>query len=278
MAEILYKIALFLVLLSTGGFILFIVRQDKKFFRWSYKILFMGFIFHTLFLMHQYYTLGTAPVISLKSTLSFFSWCIVGVYLFYQIRFGLMVLGSFVTPLASILMIISIAIPGVEYTIKPILKSAWLIIHVGTVFIGDALFVITFAAAIMYLIQERHIKKKTRGSFYTRLPSLETLDSINHHSLMYGFPFLTLGMISGAIYAQYALGSYWRWDPKEVWSLITWLAYAVLLHERLAVGWRGRRAALMSIVCFCILLFTFLVGSLWLSDYHSFDNLEGLIR
>jgi cytochrome c-type biogenesis protein CcsB len=176
------------------------------------------------------------------------------------------------------LMIISIAIPGVEFTVKPMLKSAWLSVHIGTIFIGDALFVITFTAAVMYLIQERHIKKKTRGSLYTRLPSLETLDSINHHSLVYGFPFLTVGMITGAIYAQYALGSYWRWDPKEVWSLITWLAYAVLLHERLAVGWRGRRAALMSIICFCILVFTFLGGSLWLSNYHSFDNLRGLIR
>jgi cytochrome c-type biogenesis protein CcsB len=192
-------------------------------------------------------------------------------------RFGLMVLGSFVAPLALVLMIISIAIPGMESTVRPMLKSAWLTVHVGSIFIGDAMFVITFAAAIMYLIQERHIKKKTRGSFYSRLPSLETLDSINHHSLMYGFPFLTLGMISGVIYAQYALGSYWRWDPKEVWSLITWLSYAVLLHERLAVGWRGRRAALMSIVCFCILIFTFLGGSLWLSDYHSFDNMGGRI-
>ncbi len=277
MAEILYKIALFLVLLSTIGFILYIIKQEKKFFKWSYIILFVGFIFHTLFLAHQYYTLGTAPVISLKSTLSFFSWCIIGVYLVYQMRFGLMVLGSFVVPLALVLMIISIAIPGMESTVSPMLKSAWLTVHVGFIFIGDAMFVITFAAAIMYLIQERHIKKKTRGSFYSRLPSLETLDSINHHSLMYGFPFLTLGMISGVIYAQYALGSYWRWDPKEVWSLITWLSYAVLLHERLAVGWRGRRAALMSIVCFCILIFTFLGGSLWLSDYHSFDNLGGRI-
>jgi cytochrome c-type biogenesis protein CcsB len=277
MAEILYEIALFLVLMSTIGFILYIIKQEKKFFKWSYIILFVGFIFHTSFLAHQYYTLGTAPVISLKSTLSFFSWCIIGVYLVYQMRFGLMVLGSFVAPLALVLMIISIAIPGMESTVSPMLKSAWLTVHVGFIFIGDAMFVITFAAAIMYLIQERHIKKKTRGSFYSRLPSLETLDSINHHSLMYGFPFLTLGMISGVIYAQYALGSYWRWDPKEVWSLITWLSYAVLLHERLAVGWRGRRAALMSIVCFCILIFTFLGGSLWLSDYHSFDNLGGRI-
>ncbi|MDB9822884.1 c-type cytochrome biogenesis protein CcsB [Deltaproteobacteria bacterium] len=275
MAEILYKIALFLVLLSTGGFIVYIVKQQKRIFKLSYIILLSGFIFHTLFLGHQYYTLGVAPVITLKSTFSFFSWCIIGVYLVFQLRFGLMVLGSFVAPFAAFLMIVSLAIPGIESALNPMLKSAWLTVHVGTIFIGDGMFAIAFLAAIMYLIQERHIKKKTRGSFYTRLPSLETLDSINHYSLMYGFPFLTLGMITGAIYAQYALGSYWRWDPKEVWSAITWLSYAVLLHERLTVGWRGRRAALMSIVCFCILIFTFIGGSLWLSDYHSFANMGG---
>jgi ABC-type transport system involved in cytochrome c biogenesis permease subunit len=93
---------------------------------------------------------------------------------------------------------------------------------------------------------------------------------------MYGFPFLTVGMITGAIYAQHALGSYWRWDPKEVWSLITWLFYAVLLHQRLTVGWRGRRAALMAILAFLVLCFTFIGASLWLSDYHSFRSLEGL--
>jgi cytochrome c-type biogenesis protein CcsB len=186
-----------------------------------------------------------------------------------------MVLGSFIAPLAACLMIISSTIPGAEVHVKPIFRSAWLTIHVGTIFVGNGLFAMTFVAAIMYLIQESQIKNKRLGSLYSRLPSLETLDAINYYALMYGFPFLTMGMISGAIYAQYALGSYWRWDPKEVWSLITWLFYAALLHERLAVGWRGRRAAIMTIVAFSILIFTFVGASLWLSDYHSFRSLGG---
>ena len=124
----------------------------------------------------------------------------------------------------------------------------------------------------MYLIQERQIKRKTIGNFFKRLPSLETLDNINHYSLIYGFPLFTLGMITGAVYAQYALGSYWRWDPMEVWSLIIWVAYAVLLHERLAVGWRGRRAAWMSILCFVILIVLFLGSSIWFNSYHSFGD------
>ncbi len=269
----LYKTALFLVLISAAGFVLYLIRQKRIIFRYSFFILFAGFIFHTAFLIYGFYLLKTAPVICLSSSLSFFAWCITGVYLLFHIRFGLMVLGSFVAPVAAVLMIVSSAMPSMETRVPEMLKSVWLTAHVFFMFAGDGIFVITLAAAVMYLIQERQIKSKSRGSLYKRLPSLETLDSINHYTLIYGFSLITVGMITGAIYARYALGSYWRWDPKEVWSLVTWIFYAVLLHQRLTVGWRGRRAALMSVLCFCILLFTFLGGSLWLSDYHSFENM-----
>ena len=235
-----------------------------------------SFICQTLFLGSQYYSLGVAPVFSLKSALAFFSWSIIGAYLIFHLKFRLMILGSFIAPLAACLMIFSTTIPGIEITVKPMYRSLWLTVHVALSFLGDGMFAVTFAAAIMYLIQENQIKKKKFGSFYSRLPSLETLDTINHYSLMYGFPLLTMGMITGSMYAQYALGKYWRWDPKEVWSLITWLFYATLLHQRLAVGWRGRRAAIMSIIAFLILIFSFLGASLWLSEYHSFKSLEGL--
>lgn len=275
MAGLLFKLSLFLTLLATGGFIVFLVKQQKPVFRLSYRILLAGFFLHTLFLGYQYYSLGTAPVLGLKSSLAFFSWAIIGAYLLFHLKFGLMVLGSFVAPLAAILMILSSSIPGGEILVKPMFRSIWLTAHIGIIFIGEGIFTVTFFAAIMYLIQERQIKKKKFGSFYTRLPSLETLDSINYYSLISGFPFLTVGMITGAIFAQSALGSYWQWDPKEVWAIITWLFYAVLLHQRITVGWRGRRAAFMSIVSYFVLIFTFVGVSLWMSDYHSFSSIEG---
>jgi len=276
MAWLLFRLALLLILLATGGMIVFIIRQKKGIFRWSYRILFAGFLVHTLFLAHQFAVLGTAPVLSLKSALGFFAWTVTGIYLLFQLRYRLMVLGSFIAPLAAILLILSTSIPGSEsVAVRPLFKSLWLTFHVLTVFAGDGMFAVAFAAAVMYLLQERQIKRKRFGSLYKRLPSLETLDAINHRALVLGFPLLTLGLVTGAIYAQQALGRFWRWDPKEVWSLITWLAYAVLLHERLTVGWRGRRAALMSIACFLLLIFTFVGISLISSDYHSFRSLEG---
>ena len=273
MAEIFFTIALFLVILSTGGFVVFFIKQDQRIFRLSFMTLSAAFILYTLSLAIRYYALGVAPVTSLKSSLSFFAWCIIAVYIVFHLRFRIKVLGPFLMPVAAAFMIVSAFIRGIETTVNPILKSLWFLIHVTTIFIGDAIFAIAFVTAFMYLIQEGYIKKKNLGAVYRRLPSLETLDLLNHHSIIYGFPFLTLGMIAGAMYAQNALGNYWRWDPKEVWTLITWLAYAILLHERLAVGWRGRRAALMSILCFLILIFTFVGGGLWLSGYHSFTNL-----
>jgi cytochrome c-type biogenesis protein CcsB len=275
MDVLLFGLALVLILLATGGFIVYIIKQNKSVYKWAYRLLFAGFICHTLFIAQQYYILGVAPVLTMKEALSFFAWTIVGVYLVFHLKFRLMVLGSFIAPLAACLMIISSTIPGADVQIKPVFRSAWLTVHVGTIFVGNGLFAMTFVAAIMYLIQESRIKKKKLGSLYSRLPSLETLDSINYYALVYGFPFLTIGMITGAIYAQYALGTYWQWDPKEVWSLVTWLFYAALLHERLAVGWRGRRAAIMAIVAFSILIFTFVGASLWLGGYHSFRSLGG---
>jgi cytochrome c-type biogenesis protein CcsB len=93
--------------------------------------------------------------------------------------------------------------------------------------------------------------------------------------LTFGFPLMTMGIISGAIWANSAWGGYWRWDPKETWALITWFLYAALLHGRLTIGWRGRRAAIFAIIGFLCLLFTFLGVNLLLSGEHSFRALGG---
>ena len=101
-------------------------------------------------------------------------------------------------------------------------------------------FVLAFAGGVLYLVQERQLKRRTAGRFYRLLPSLDMLDRINYRSLTTGFPLLTLGIITGAIWAENAWGSYWSWDPKETWSLITWFIYAAFLHARLTRDGRSR--------------------------------------
>lgn len=271
MALFFFKCALSIYLLGTLGYILFIVFQIKSMARISFGLLLLGFLSHTLSLGLWYGQTGYFPVHTLGESLSFFAWAIIGVFLLFQIRFNILVLGSFLSPLAAVMMISSSFFPQPTGPANPLLHNIWLMVHVVTIFIGNGAFAIAFLAGIMYLIQERQIKSKRFGPFYYRLPSLETLDALNYNCLILGFPLLTLGMLSGSIFAQYTLGHFWRWDPKEVWSLITWLLYAALLHGRLVAGWRGRRSALISIVGFLVLTFSFLGVNFLVKGYHSFS-------
>jgi len=137
MENLLFGIALFLILLATGGSIVYIIKQRKTIYKWSNRILMAGFVFLTISLCYQYVNLGIIPVLDLKSALSFFAWIILGVYLILQLRFRLMVLSSFITPFTAVMLIVSSSIPGIEIAIKPMLKSTWLPIHVTTIFIGE---------------------------------------------------------------------------------------------------------------------------------------------
>jgi cytochrome c-type biogenesis protein CcsB len=274
MGLFLFKCALGFYLLGTVGYLLFIIFQKKPVARLSYFVLGIGFLVHTVALGSWVLQTRSFPVQSIGESLSFFAWAVMGVFLVFEIRFGILVLGSFLSPLASILMISSSFFPLQPGPPNPLLKQFWLIVHVATIFIGNGVFAVAFLAGVMYLIQERQIKSKRFGPFYYRLPSLEVLDGLNYNCLIVGFPLLTLGMISGAVFAQYTLGSFWRWDPKEVWSLFTWILYAALLHGRLVSGWRGRRSALISIAGFLVLVFSFVGINFLVKGYHSFSALN----
>jgi len=127
----------------------------------------------------------------------------------------------------------------------------------------------TFLFGIMYVIQERYLKSKRVGGLYFLLPSLDILDELSYRCLTYGFPLLTLAIITGAIWAEYAWGSYWSWEPRQTWSLITWFLYAALIHGRLTVGWRGRKAAIFSIIAFLILVGSFAIIKLFSWGAHA---------
>lgn len=274
MAIFFFKGALSLYLLGTLGYILFIVFQIKPMARISHGLLLLGFLAHTLSISLWTIDTGYLPVHDLRESLSFFAWAIIGVYLIIQIRFNILVLGSFLSPLAAVMMLSSSFLPRQSGPVSPLLQNLWLMVHIGVIFAGNGVFAVAFFAGVMYLIQERQIKSKRLGRLYHRLPSLEVLDALNYNCLIIGFPLLTLGMLSGSIFAQYTLGTFWRWDPKEVWSLITWLLYAALLHGRLVSGWRGRRSAMISIIGFLILIFSFLGVNYLVKGYHSFSAFE----
>ena len=255
---------------GTVGFLIYVIRTEKVIHRIAYGFLLAGFVSHTLGLAMLVSQLRQMPVTTLPQTFSLFAWAIVGSYLAFQLKFNIRILGTFVSPLAVVFMLLSSAIPGRVIPNSQLFKSFWLTLHVATMFIGMAIFALAFCAGIMYLLQERQIKSKSFGLLYRRLPSLEVLDSLNYVCLTFGFPLITIGLISGFVYAGAVWQSFWHWDPKEILSVVTWLIYAVLLHERLAVGWRGRRAAIMAIIGFSVILVTFVGTSVILEVHHSF--------
>jgi len=150
----------------------------------------------------------------------------------------------------------------------PALQSNWLAIHVITCFLGYASFAVSFGISVLFLIQEGVSHQGGTPSKW--LPSEAILDEINYKSIVIGFPMLTLGIVTGAAWANYAWGTYWSWDPKETWSLITWFVYAAFLHARFTRNWRGRRAAYLSILGFVFVLFTYFGVNYLISGLHSY--------
>jgi len=272
---LLFKVTLLFYFAATVLYLIDVIGRQEKFGRAARWVLAGGFSLHCVTLGARFLATGHTPVSNPYEALSFFAWSVVGIYLLFDLRYRITVLGAFCCPLALILMIAGTAAPkGVE-EMNPLLDSWWLPIHVTLAFLGNAVFAIAFVAGVMYLLQERMLKSKKFSGLYFRLPSLNTLDAINYKCLTFGFPLMTMGIISGAVWANSAWGGYWRWDPKETWALITWFLYAALLHGRLTVGWRGRRAAIFAIIGFLCLLFSFLGVNLFFSGAHSFEALRG---
>ncbi len=158
--------------------------------------------------------------------------------------------------------------------LMPALQSIWMSIHVPVMFTAYAAFAVAFAVGIVYLIQERELKSKHPGEISESLPALEPLDLMTYRLISWGFPLLTLGIILGARWAYDAWGRYWGWDAKETWALITWFTYAIYLHMRLVMSWRGRKTMLLSIFGFAVVLFTY-VGVNYLSELHGFLSGKG---
>jgi len=265
-----FQAAFFLYFIGAGVSLAHLVTLRPGLARIGRGFLAGGLALHSLAILWRIFESGRTPLTNLHEALSFFAWATIAVYFLLHFKFRLEVLGAFVSPVAVVLMVLASLFPKEIVPVEPILNSFWLPIHVSLAIIGNAMFALAFAAGVMYLIQERQIKSKKIGVFYRRLPALQVLDDLNYRCLTLGFPLLTLGIITGSIWAESAWGTYWSWDPKQTWSLITWFIYAALLHGRLTVGWRGRRAATFAVVGFFFLVFTFLGVNLLLSGPHGF--------
>ena len=267
--EALNLISIVFYLLSTAGYTGYLFLQKDNLQKLGYFSLLIGFAIHTAAIVTAFVQSGQMPVGNLHQSLSFAGWAVAGVFLVFQFKYRLKILGVFAAPFVAIVTAIASRVPNAPAETTQVLRSFWLIIHVTVVFIGEAGFALACGLGILYLLQENAIKTKKQRFFFKRLPSLEMLDSSGYVCMVIGFTMLTLGLITGFVYAKSIWGRFWSWDPKEVWSGITWLFYAVLLHQRLTVGWRGRRSAVMAIIGFAVLIFTFLGVNLFMEGHHT---------
>ncbi len=266
--DIVHFFAIFGYMLSTAAFVAYLFFQRNAWQKAGHLLLLAGFLCHTLLLLWDGVQSGLFPGSNLSQNLILAAWAFSCVFLLVQYRFQLKVLGVYAAPFAAAVMIMAAGLPSETAAGSAFFKSFWVFFHVLTMFGGNGALALACGAGILYLIQEGTIKAKRRGFFFRRLPSLELLDRVGYTCIVSGFTLLTIGLVTGIIYAKTAWGKFWSWDPKEIWSAVVWLFYAALLHERLTVGWRGRKAAIMSIIGFAVILFTFLGVNLVLEGHH----------
>jgi cytochrome c-type biogenesis protein CcsB len=270
MGIILFELALTFYFTATIISVVELFRGSKESSRLMLLAAGAGFLLHTAAIVSRYLISGHLPIASMHDASSFFAWCVVVIFFVLEYRYKIGIMGSFVLPVIFSLMLSSSVLPRTILPLSPVLQSYWLGIHTLLAFLGNAAFAVAFGIGIMYLLQEHYLKSKHVHGLFQRLPSLQVLDEINYRLITLGFPLLTLAIITGALWAEDAWGNYWRWDSKEVWSMITWFIYALILHIRITAGWRGKSVAMLSILGFLIVLFTFFVVNYYLKSLHSF--------
>jgi cytochrome c-type biogenesis protein CcsB len=253
-------------------YIVFFFNQKEKLRRLARKILLGSGILQSLYIISRYFIAGYTPITSQHEAVTFFAWSVTWAYLSFHWRYSVKNFGTFVSLLVLILLSIAASASREFHPLPPALQSLWLPVHASVSVMAYGFLALAFCGGIMYLLQERELKSKRLGFFFTRLPSLDALDQLNSHCLTAGFALLTLGIITGSVWARQAWGTYWHWDPKETWSLITWFLYAAQIHQRLTAGWRGKRAAVMAIVGFCAVLFTLWGVTYLLGGVHSYGR------
>jgi cytochrome c-type biogenesis protein CcsB len=257
-----------LVLYSLGlmhALLTLILLRRARLFRAALGAFSLAAIFHFVSLVEEAMETGHFPGTNFHDSVSLLAFGITCAYLLMYWRYKFQALSVFTFPLVFMLML-PISMGQTPRLEDPILRSGWLWVHVLLLMAGYAMLAVTFVAGLMYILQERELKSKKRWTMFHRLPPLEQLDDLAHKTLALGFPFMTIGLISGAIWAAAEWGSRWPLDPKVALSFVTWLIYLALIFTRWTAGWRGRKAAYFAIAGFVATLVTWSANS----GLHSF--------
>jgi cytochrome c-type biogenesis protein CcsB len=238
--------------------------------RAGYILAVVGLGLHTLALAARTFGSGHAPFTNMYESVSFLAWASALAYIAIEGRYRTRAAGPYVLLIVVALMAVASSplMPKAATPLVPALQSYWLWLHVSVTLLGEAFFSVAFVTSLLYL---RADSRSRKGGDAAASAVARKLDEVSYRAIAVGFPLFTLGgLVFGMIWAYRAWGSYWSWDPKEVWSLITWLVFALYLHTRVVMGWKGRRSALIAVLGFLAALFTYFGVNYLLSGLHSY--------
>lgn len=253
---LLLQVTLVLYFIGTVLFLLYLVNRSDGVAKVAVGVVGLGFVTHSGGLALQLFSENQMQWVTFHKAMSFFSWSLVLVYMTVALRQKLYVIGSFIFPLAFLALVSTAILPSEAPALNPMFQTVWL--HVTLSMLGTVGFAVAFVAGLMYLMQVRLLKSKQFNVLSYKLPPLDFLDALNQRSILLGFPFLTMGILTGALSAQISLGTYLNWNPEQTWALVTWVFYLIVLMGRVTMGWRAQKAAYLTIVGFAGVILTFL--------------------
>lgn len=292
-------IACFLLFFAMMSYwISLLIPKNFIIFKVSKSLIISSNILFTLTLLTRWIGEGYFPLSNLYESLIFLSWGISFIHLFMESKTKSRLIGALSTPVLFFLSgFASLTLPTEMQKALPLvpsLQSNWLMMHVSMMMISYATLIVGSLLSIFYLAfqyfqleekisvpsfafesleakrKESEFSSLTKSSEYSKLSILQTIDTWSYRIIGLGFPFLTIGIISGAVWANEAWGSYWSWDPKETWAFITWLVFAIYLHSRILKGWQGRKAAIVGTFGFFVIWICYLGVNFLGKGLHSY--------
>jgi cytochrome c-type biogenesis protein CcsB len=266
----LFLLAFIIYIFSALFYFAFQFSKKEKYAAMAFAQAVGGLVLHTIALVLRTIESGHAPFTNMYESLSFLAWASILAYVIIERFFRIRRAGAYFLLIVIALMALASSplMPKEATPLVPALHSYWLWLHVSVTLIGEAFFAVAFVTSLMYLVAD---SKEKRGIPSKSGLTAERLDSVSYRCIAIGFPLFTLGgLVFGMVWAYKAWGTYWSWDPKEVWSLITWFVFALYLHTRIVMGWKGRRSALIAIIGFLAAIFTYFGVNYLLAGLHSY--------
>jgi len=266
--SLLFLATFILYIISAFYYFSFLFTKRENLAMIGFAFASVGLFIHTIALVLRTFESGHAPFTNMYESLSFLAWSSILAYIIIELKYKIKRAGPYFLLIVIALMALASSplMPKEATPLVPALQSYWLWLHVSVTLLGEAFFAIAFITSIMYLVADSKKRKGIKSGL-----SPEKLDSVSYRCIAVGFPLFTLGgLVFGMIWAYYAWGRFWSWDPKETWSLITWFVFALYLHTRIVMGWKGRRSGYVAIIGFLAALFTYFGVNYLLAGLHSY--------